>query len=93
MSTIYTALDSFLFPAAFSATLKPGCRIRIRVRQVYTAGTGCDFPVERSSFFPTILINDYMYVQEVVTLQKKYLIYLHQKMRFTTFINYYNTLG
>ena len=33
------------------------------------------------------------YVQEVVTLQKKYLIYLHQKMRFTPFINYYDTLG
>ena len=30
-----------------------------------------------------------LYVQEVVTLQKKYLIYLHQKMRFTPFINYY----
>ena len=34
-----------------------------------------------------------LYVQEVVTLQKKYLIYLHQKMRFTPVINYYNTLG
>ena len=34
-----------------------------------------------------------LYVQEVVTLQKKYSIYLHQKMRFTPFINYYNTLG
>ena len=34
-----------------------------------------------------------LYVQEVVTLQKKYLIYLHQKMRFTPFINYYDTLG
>ena len=29
-----------------------------------------------------------LYVQEVVTLQKKYLIYLHQIMRFTPFINY-----
>ena len=29
-----------------------------------------------------------LYVQEVVTLQKKYLIYLHQKMRVTPFINY-----
>ena len=29
-----------------------------------------------------------LYVQEVVTLQKKYLIYLHQKMRFTPSINY-----
>ena len=34
-----------------------------------------------------------LYVQEEVTLQKKYLIYLHKKMRFTTFFNYYNTLG
>ena len=34
-----------------------------------------------------------LYVQEVVTLQQKYLIYLHQKMRFTPFINYYDTLG
>ena len=34
-----------------------------------------------------------LYVQEVGTLQKKYLIYLHQKMRFTPFINYYDTLG
>ena len=34
-----------------------------------------------------------LYVQEVVTLQKKYLIYLHQKMRFTPFINYYDPLG
>ena len=34
-----------------------------------------------------------LYVQEVVTLQKKYLIYLHQKMRLTPFINYYDTLG
>ena len=25
--------------------------------------------------------------------EKKHLIYLHQKMRFTPFINYYNTLG
>ena len=34
-----------------------------------------------------------LYVQEVVTLQKKYLFYLHQKMRFTPFINYYDILG
>ena len=34
-----------------------------------------------------------LYVQEVVTLQKKYLIYLHRKMRFTPFINNYNILG
>ena len=34
-----------------------------------------------------------LYVQEVVALRKKYLIYLHQKMRFTPFINYYDTLG
>ena len=34
-----------------------------------------------------------LYVQEVVTLQKKYLIYLHQKMRFTPIFNYYDTLG
>ena len=34
-----------------------------------------------------------LYVQEVVTLQKKYLIYLHQKMRSTPFINYYDTLS
>ena len=33
-----------------------------------------------------------LYVQEVVTLQKKN-IYLHQKMRFTPFINYYHTFG
>ena len=33
-----------------------------------------------------------LYVQEVVTLQKKYLIYLHQTMRFTPFINYYDTI-
>ena len=33
-----------------------------------------------------------LFVQEVVTLQKKHLIYLHQKMRFTPFINYYDTL-
>ena len=32
-----------------------------------------------------------LYVQEVVALQKKYLIYMHQKMRFTPFINYYDT--
>ena len=32
-----------------------------------------------------------LYVQEVVTLRKKYLIYFHQKMRFTSFINYYDT--
>ena len=29
-----------------------------------------------------------LYVHEVVTLQKKYLMYLHQIMRFTPFINY-----
>ena len=34
-----------------------------------------------------------LYVQEVVTLQKKYLIHLHKKMKFTPFINYFNTLG
>ena len=34
-----------------------------------------------------------LYVQEVVTLKKIYLIYLHQKMRFTPFINNYDTLG
>ena len=34
-----------------------------------------------------------LYVQEVVPLQKKYLIYLHQKIRFAPFINYYDTLG
>jgi len=32
-------------------------------------------------------------VQKVVTLQKKNLIDLHLKMRFTPFINYYNTFG
>ena len=32
-------------------------------------------------------------VQEVVTLRKKYLINLHQKLRFTPFINYKDTLG
>ena len=31
--------------------------------------------------------NSILYVQEVVTPQKKYLIHLHQKMRFTPFIN------
>ena len=34
-----------------------------------------------------------LYVQEVVTLQKKCLIYLHQKMGSTPFINYENILG
>ena len=34
-----------------------------------------------------------LYVQEVVTLQKRYLIYLQQKLGFTPFINYYNTSG
>ena len=34
-----------------------------------------------------------LYFQGVVTLQKKYIIYLQQKMRFTAFINYYDTLG
>ena len=34
-----------------------------------------------------------LYVQEVVTLQKKYFIYLQQKMKITQFINYYDTLG
>ena len=34
-----------------------------------------------------------LYVQELVPLQKKHLIYLHQKMRFKPFINYYDTLG
>ena len=29
-----------------------------------------------------------LYVQEGVTLQKKYLIYLYQKIRFTPFFNY-----
>ena len=38
-------------------------------------------------------VNNILYVQEVVTLQKKCLIYLHQKMRFTPFIDYYDTLG
>ena len=42
---------------------------------------------------PNIRFRNVLYVQEVVTLQKKYLIYLHQRMRFTPFINYYNTLG
>ena len=32
-----------------------------------------------------------LYVQEEVTLQKKK--HLHQKMRFTQFINYYDILG
>ena len=31
--------------------------------------------------------NQLLYVQEVVTLQKKYLIHLHQKIRFTAYIN------
>ena len=38
-------------------------------------------------------LNGLQYVQEVVTLEKKYLVYLHQKMRFTPVVNYYNTLG
>ena len=42
---------------------------------------------------PVPVIANLLYVQEVVTLQKKYLIYLHQKMRFTPYINYYDTLG
>ena len=37
------------------------------------------------------LLTQLLYVREVVTLQKKYLIYLHQKMRFKTFINHYDT--
>ena len=44
------------------------------------------------SSFEVITIVLLQYVQEVVTLKKKYLIYLHQKMRFTPFINYYETL-
>ena len=36
---------------------------------------------------------DILCVQEVVTLQKKYLTYLHQKIRFTPFFNYYDILG
>ena len=47
-------------------------------------------PVELVSSFIFLCL---LYVQKVVTLQKKYLIYLHQKMRFTPFINYYDTLG
>ena len=44
------------------------------------------YPGEAKKYETAIL-----YVQEVVTLQKKYLIYLLQKMRFTPFINYYKT--
>ena len=44
-------------------------------------------------YYQEIKKNVILYVQELVTLQKKYLIYLHQKMRFTPFINYYDTLG
>ena len=36
----------------------------------------------------SVVFSFVLYVQEVVTLHKKYLIYLHQKMRFTPFINY-----
>ena len=43
-----------------------------------------------ASSCPVVLLQ---YVPEVVTLHKKYLIYLQQKMRFTPVINYYNTLG
>ena len=44
--------------------------------------------------WPRTLVRCFIpYVQEVVTLQKKCLIYLHQKMMFTPVINYYNTLG
>ena len=32
-----------------------------------------------------------LYVQEVVTFQNKYLIYLHQKIRFAQFIYYCDT--
>ena len=62
----------------------------------------CDLP--QSGGYPPILRyptqphsgtkpirKDLLYVQEVVTLQKKYLIYMLQKMRFTPFINYYDT--
>ena len=34
-----------------------------------------------------------LYVQEVLTIQIFFFLYLHQKMRFTSFINYYNSLG
>ena len=37
--------------------------------------------------------SELLYVQEVVTLQKKYQIYLQQKMRFTPFFDYYDILG
>ena len=48
---------------------------------------------ERSAYILNEPTFNILYAQEVVTLLKKYLIYLHQKMRFTPFINYYDTLG
>ena len=60
--------------------------IKIRKFIRSQAVTNQIFP-KRPGFWDTILI---LYFQEVVTLQKKYSIYLHQKMRFTPFINYYD---
>ena len=52
-------------------------------------------------FFNLILMRSYLDLEpKVCTVcpgssdpAEKYLIYLHQKMRFTPFINYYDTLG
>ena len=62
----------------------------IRLVKIY--GNNSSRPLKKMIYVQEV-VTHLLYVQEVVTLQKQYLIYLHQKMRFTPFINYYDTFG
>ena len=54
-----------------------------------SAGTLCSV----ATIVFVLSLQEVLCVQEVVTLQKKYYMYLHQKMSFTPFFNYYDILG
>ena len=64
-------------------------KVNIKYKKIITIHQGEDPNRQIGQFYQIFLL----YVQEVVTLQKKIFNILHQKMRFTPFINYYNTLG
>ena len=50
-------------------------------------------PINETIFASIFCYPIILYVQEVVTLQKNITIYLHKKIMFTPFFNYYNILG
>ena len=81
----------FLFPQKVSCM---GSHTQYKAYSRYNIGETWAYTLCPRIFNPFYIISYYiLYVQDVVILQKKLLIYLRKKMRFTPFINLYDTLG